>query len=156
MFGASSETGIGVLCLGCDECSASGKWNAWRTEWSVTERAREAYGNGGVLGLPYSLLAFTENASSSWAMTVNCERVKPGEKAVSVAGTQIQWLFENKAEAETSVGLGRRLRECWIFLGIERKKSVCRSANEKWPNAVSAIGKMRRRTRESSEIRREV
>jgi hypothetical protein len=32
---------------------------------------REAFGNGVVLGLPYSILAFTENASSSWAMTVN-------------------------------------------------------------------------------------
>ena len=46
---------------------------------------REAFGNGVVLGLPYSLLAFTKNASSSWAMTVNSERVKPEEKAVSVA-----------------------------------------------------------------------
>ncbi len=31
---------------------------------------REAFGNGVVYGLPYSLLAYCENASSSWAMTV--------------------------------------------------------------------------------------
>ena len=63
----------------------------------VCHRAkREAFGNGIVFGLPYSLLAFTENASSSWAITVNSERVKPEEKAVAVK--QIEWLFENKEE----------------------------------------------------------
>ena len=66
---------------------------------------REAFGNGVILGLPYSILAFTENANSSWAMTVSSERVKPEEKAVSVAVKQIEWLFENKDEDETSVGL---------------------------------------------------
>jgi hypothetical protein len=54
---------------------------------------REAFGNGVVLGLPYSLLAFCENASSSWAMTVNTQRVKPEQKAVEVAVEQIEWLF---------------------------------------------------------------
>jgi hypothetical protein len=51
---------------------------------------REAFGNGVVLGLPYSILALTADASSSWAMTVNSERVKPEEKAVEMAVKQIE------------------------------------------------------------------
>lgn len=66
---------------------------------------REAFGNGIIYGLPYSLLAFCDNASSSWAMTVHTERVRPEAKAVAVAVEQIQWLFENIREpSRASVG----------------------------------------------------
>ncbi len=94
---------------------------------------REAFGNGVVLGLPYSFLAFTENANSSWAMTVNSERVKPDEKAVAVAVKQIQWLFENKTEAETSVGLDGGYGNVGFFLGLKDKKAfaVARMRNDR-------------------------
>jgi hypothetical protein len=94
---------------------------------------REAFGNGIVFGLPYSLLAFTENASSSWAMTVNSERVKPEEKAVAVAVKQIEWLFENKEESETSVGLDGGYGNVGFFLGLKGKKAfvVARMRNDR-------------------------
>ncbi|MBA3601587.1 MAG: transposase, partial [Acidobacteria bacterium] len=94
---------------------------------------REAFGNGIVFGLPYSLLAFTENASSSWAMTVNSERVKPEEKAVAVAVKQIEWLFENKEESETSVGLDGGYGNVGFFLGLKGKKAfvVARMGNDR-------------------------
>ena len=95
---------------------------------------REAFGNGVVLGLPYSLLAFTENANSSWAMTVNCERVKPDEKAVSVAVKQIEWLFENsERQAETSVGLDGGYGNVGFFCGLHGKKAfaVARMRNDR-------------------------
>ena len=94
---------------------------------------REAFGNGVVLGLPYSILAFTENASSSWAMTVSSERVKPEEKAVSVAVKQIEWLFENKSADETSVGLDGGYGNVGFFLGLKGKKvfAVARMRNDR-------------------------
>ena len=94
---------------------------------------REAFGNGVVLGLPYSILAFTENASSSWAMTVSSERVKPEEKAVAVAVKQIEWLFENKSEAETSVGLDGGYGNVGFFLGLKEKEAfaVARMRNDR-------------------------
>ena len=93
---------------------------------------REAFGKGIVFGLPYSLLAFTENAKSSWAMTVNSERVKPAEKAVGVAVKQIAWLFEN-SEAETSVGLDGGYGNVGFFLGLKGKKAfaVARMRNDR-------------------------
>lgn len=94
---------------------------------------REAFGKGVVLGLPYSLLVFTENANSSWAMTVNSERVKPDETAVEVAVKQIEWLFENKSEAETSVGLDGGYGNVGFFLGLKGKKvfAVARMRNDR-------------------------
>lgn len=94
---------------------------------------REAFGNGVVLGLPYSILAFTENADSSWAMTVSSERVKPHEKAVSVAVKQIEWLFENKSEAETSVGLDGGYGNVGFFSGLSGKQvfAVARMRNDR-------------------------
>ena len=84
---------------------------------------REAFGNGIVYGLPYSLLAFCENANSSWAMTVNSERVKPEEKAVAVAVAQIQWLFENiGADSEVSVGLDGGYGNLSFFSQMRGKK----------------------------------
>ncbi len=94
---------------------------------------REAFGNGVVLGLPYSILAFTENASSSWAMTVSSERVKPEDKAVAVAVKQIEWLFENKSEDETSVGLDGGYGNVGFFLGLKGKEAfaVARMRNDR-------------------------
>lgn len=94
---------------------------------------REAFGNGVVLGLPYSILALTENASSSWAMTVNSERVKPEEKAVSVAVKQIEWLCSNKNESETSVGLDGGYGNVGFLGGLKGKKvfAVARMRNDR-------------------------
>lgn len=94
---------------------------------------REAFGNGVVLGLPYSILAFTENANSSWAMTVSSERVKPEEKAVAVAVKQIEWLCEHKSEAETSVGLDGGYGNVGFFLGLKGKEAfaVARMRNDR-------------------------
>jgi hypothetical protein len=95
---------------------------------------REAFGNGVVLGLPYSLLAFCENASSSWAMTVNTQRVKPEQKAVLVAVEQIEWLFENIGlEKEVSVGLDGSYGNLGFFTAIKGKKgfAVARMRNDR-------------------------
>ena len=109
---------------------------------------REAFGNGVVLGLPYSILAFTENASSSWAMTVNNQRIKPDEKAVSVAVNQIQWLFENKSEAQTSVGLDGGYGNVGFFLGMKGKKAfaVARMRNDRtmYRQPKKEVGKLGR------------
>lgn len=94
---------------------------------------REAFGNGVVLGLPYSILAFTENANSSWAMTVHSERVKPEDKAVTVAVKQIEWLCSNKSEAETSVGLDGGYGNVGFFLGLKGTEAfaVARMRNDR-------------------------
>lgn len=95
---------------------------------------REAFGNGVVLGLPYSLLAYCENASSSWAMTVNTERVKPEQKAVKVAVEQIEWLFAKMGEAkEVSVGLDGSYGNIGFFTKMKGKKAfaVARMRNDR-------------------------
>lgn len=95
---------------------------------------REAFGNGVVLGLPYSLLAFTEKANSSWAIPLNSERIKPGEKAVSVAVKQIQWLFENlEAGQQASVGLDGSYGNVGFFLELKGKQAfaVARLRNDR-------------------------
>ena len=94
---------------------------------------REAFGNGVVLGLAYSLLAFTAEAGSSWALTLNSERVKPEEKAVSVAVKQIAWLFENKSGVQMSVGLDGSYGNVGFFLGLKGKKvfAVARMRNDR-------------------------
>lgn len=45
--------------------------------------AREVNGNGVIVGLPYSILAWTTQRGSSFA---------PGDKAVDVAVAQVCWL----------------------------------------------------------------
>ena len=95
---------------------------------------REAFGNGVVLGLPYSLLAFCENASSSWAMTVHMQRVKPKQKAVAVAVEQIQWLFDHLGEEqEVSVGLDGSYGNLGFFRQMKDKKAfaVARMRNDR-------------------------
>jgi len=53
---------------------------------------REVGGQGVIIGLPYSLLAYVAERGSSWAPAVHTQRVKPGESAVEVALTQVGWL----------------------------------------------------------------
>jgi len=53
---------------------------------------REVGGQGIVIGLPYSLLAYVAERGSSWAPAVYTQRIKPGESAVTVALTQVRWL----------------------------------------------------------------
>jgi hypothetical protein len=66
-------------------------------------------------------------------MTVNVERIKPGEKAVPVAVKQIEWLFENKSEAETSVGVDGSYGNVGFFLGLKGKEvfAVARMRNDR-------------------------
>ena len=53
--------------------------------------AREVNGKGIVVGLPYSLLAWTTARGSSFAPPVNIRRLAPGDKAVDVAVAQVCW-----------------------------------------------------------------
>lgn len=53
---------------------------------------REVSGNGVIVGLPYSILAWTTKRASSFAPPVNIRRLRPGEKAVDVAVAQVCWL----------------------------------------------------------------
>lgn len=95
---------------------------------------REAFGNGVIYGLPYSLLAYCENASSSWAMTVHTRRVTPEQKAVAVAVEQIQWLFEHLGtEKEVSVGLDGSYGNLGFFWQMKAKKgfAVARMRNDR-------------------------
>lgn len=95
---------------------------------------REAFGNGVVYGLPYSLLAYCENASSSWAMTVNSSRVKPEQKAVMVAVEQIEWLCSNLGEEkEVSVGLDGSYGNIGFFTQMRGQKgfAVARMRNDR-------------------------
>lgn len=80
---------------------------------------REAFGNGIVLGLPYSLLCLTENAGSSWAPSVNCQRIRPEQKAVEVAVGQLQWLAANTEPDCTSVALDGGYGNLGFFLGLQ-------------------------------------
>ena len=54
--------------------------------------AREVHGTGVVVGLPYSILAWTTQRGSSFAPPVKLRRLAPGDKAVDVAVAQICWL----------------------------------------------------------------
>lgn len=54
--------------------------------------AREVSGRGVIIGLPYSILAWTSRRSSSFSPPVNLRRLPPGEKAVRVAVEQVWWL----------------------------------------------------------------
>lgn len=54
--------------------------------------AREVGGKGVIIGLPYSIVAFSSARGSSFAPSVNIRRIKPEEKAVSVAVEQVCWL----------------------------------------------------------------
>lgn len=54
--------------------------------------AREVSGRGVIIGLPYSILAWTSRRGSSFSPSVNIRRLKPGEKAVAVAVAQVLWL----------------------------------------------------------------
>lgn len=80
---------------------------------------REAFGNGIVLGLPYSLLCLTENVGSSWAPTVSCARIKPAEKAVAVAVGQLQWLAAQTESDGTSVALDGSYGNLGFFQGLQ-------------------------------------
>jgi len=54
--------------------------------------AREVGGRGVIIGLPYSITAWTSQRGSSFAPPVNIRRLKPDEKAVQVAVDQVLWL----------------------------------------------------------------
>ncbi len=54
--------------------------------------AREVAGRGVIIGLPYSILAWTSRRGSSFSPPVNIRRLSPGEKAVEVAVAQVLWL----------------------------------------------------------------
>jgi len=51
--------------------------------------AREAHGRGVLLGLPYSLVAWTPQRASSFAPAVQSQRLAPEQKAVAVAVQQV-------------------------------------------------------------------
>lgn len=51
--------------------------------------AREVGGRGIVIGLPYSIVAWTSQRGSSFAPPVNIERLKPDQQAAAVAAQQV-------------------------------------------------------------------
>lgn len=51
--------------------------------------AREAHGRGILLGLPYSIVAWTPQRGSSFAPAVNLQRLAPTDKATAVAAQQV-------------------------------------------------------------------
>jgi len=53
---------------------------------------REVGGTGVIIGLPYSIAAWSTARGSSFAPAVNIRRVKPDETAVKVAVEQVCWL----------------------------------------------------------------
>jgi hypothetical protein len=61
---------------------------------------REVSGKGVIIGLPYSLLAFVEGRSRSWAPTLHTQRIRPGEKAVEVAVEQARWLADQLEQGQ--------------------------------------------------------
>jgi hypothetical protein len=62
---------------------------------------REVGGQGVIIGLPYSILAYADERGTSWTPAVHTERVKPGQTAVEVALAQSRWLVE-QLPAQTS------------------------------------------------------
>lgn len=54
--------------------------------------AREAHGRGVLIGLPYSVTAWTPQRGSSFAPAVHLQRLAPGAKAVALAVEQVLWL----------------------------------------------------------------
>jgi len=74
---------------------------------------REVGGQGVIIGLPYSLLAYVEERGNSWAPAVHTQRIKPGQSAVEVALTQVRWLAvklpaDNPPEIALDGGYGNR------------------------------------------------
>ena len=51
--------------------------------------AREAHGRGVMIGLPYSIVAWTPQRGSSFAPAVNLKRLAPTDKATAVAAQQV-------------------------------------------------------------------
>lgn len=85
---------------------------------------REAFGKGLIVGLPYSILAYCENAQSSWAMSVNTKRVEPEQKAVEIAASQIKWLIKNlDSDQEASVALDGSYGNKEFFRLLQGQKS---------------------------------
>jgi hypothetical protein len=62
---------------------------------------REVGGQGVIIGLPYSILAYVDDRGTSWAPALHTQRVKPEQKAVEVALNQIGWVVE-KLSPETT------------------------------------------------------
>ena len=86
---------------------------------------REAFGNGVIIGLPYSLLAFCDAARGSWTPTVNTKRVSQTETAVEVAVGQIAWLIENlKEPKKASIGLDGGYGNIGFFQLMQGKKTL--------------------------------
>lgn len=54
--------------------------------------AREVAGNGVVIGLPYSILAWESERGSSFSPPVNIRRIQPDQKATVIAVEQVCWL----------------------------------------------------------------
>jgi hypothetical protein len=63
---------------------------------------REVGGQGVIIGLPYSILAYADERGTSWAPTVHTQRVKPEQTAVEVALTQTRWLVEQLPATTTA------------------------------------------------------
>jgi len=63
---------------------------------------REVGGKGVIIGLPYSLVAYVEKPGTSWAPTVDSQRVKPDESAVEVAVGQAKRVVKQMPENSTA------------------------------------------------------
>lgn len=84
---------------------------------------REVGGQGIVVGLPYSLLAFVEQRGTSWAPAVHTQRVKPGASAVAVALTQTSWLAAHlPAELTAETALDGAYGNVPFFLGVQGQR----------------------------------
>jgi hypothetical protein len=80
---------------------------------------REVGGQGIIIGLPYSLLAYVEARGSSWAPALHTQRVKPGERAVEVALTQVRWLAAKlPADSPPEIALDGGYGNCKFFAGL--------------------------------------
>jgi hypothetical protein len=95
---------------------------------------REVGGKGIIIGLPYSILAYVEQRSTSWAPALHTQRVKADESAVEVALRQASWVAEQlPAETTAEIALDGGYGNLKFFAGLRgvRTFATARMRNDR-------------------------
>jgi hypothetical protein len=82
---------------------------------------REVGGNGVIIGLPYSILAYVDDRNTSWAPSIHTQRIKPEQKAVEDALDQTRWLVGKLSpDALSEMALDDSYGNFGLFSGLRR------------------------------------
>lgn len=115
--------------------------------------AREAHGRGVLIGLPYSIVAWTPQRGSSFAPAVNLKRLAPTDKATAVAAQQVLQLgVDTPSEMEWRGALDGAYGNKKFFTPLQGKEvqAVARTRDDgvlyRRPRPADYLGRGRRPT----------